>query len=111
VTEDEIRAGMTAEAIIGYGYSFPRLLPTGEWAALRSFFYTCGLCVGLDKTGYRTRFCYETATDAFGALVTWDGEGDPPGRWLKEKGRHERHNPRYFFRIPVVVEYTDGRSI
>jgi len=102
---------VTAEFLQSMGYAMPRLLPTGEWAGLRKYIYTVGLCVGLDETGLRTRFCYEDAGQALIALLTWDGEGDPPGHWLKEKGYVERHNPRYFFRIPVVVEYTDGRHV
>ena len=61
------------------GYSWPEKLASGEWAGIRQFMFTWGLCVGLDKTGYRTRFCYEDITDALFALATWDGHGDPPG--------------------------------
>lgn len=85
------------------GYRVPRMLPSGEVAAIRNMVYTCGLFVGLDLTGYRTRFCYPDAIAALWALMQWDGSGDPPGNWIKEKGRVERANPN-IAGIPVKVE-------
>jgi hypothetical protein len=97
---------MTADELTKLGYAVPRLLPTGEWAGLQQMFYTVGLFVGLDETGYRTRFCYEDAGQAFIALMTWDGQGDPCGPWIKNKGTPggDRHNPRMFYGIPVVMQ-------
>lgn len=47
--------------------------------------------------GYRRRFCYAPGGDALRAAVKWDGEGDPPGPWIKEKspppGPADRLNP------------------
>jgi len=88
------------------GYSHARVLPTGEVAALWRFLFTTGLLVGIDRIGYRTRFCYAKASEAIEAIATWDGKGNPPGYWIKEKGRRERHNPRVFYGIRVVVEHT-----
>jgi hypothetical protein len=59
------------------------------------------LCVGLDEIGYRTRFCYPDFLSASLALSQWDGRGDPPGPWIKEKGVRERNNPQSFKRIPI----------
>jgi hypothetical protein len=101
VTEDQLKE---------LGYLFVRQLPTGEWAGLMRMMFTVGLFVGLDETGYRTRFCYERADQAWIALVTWDGTGDPCGPWIKEKGRVDRHNPRCFYGIPVVIEAVEPRS-
>jgi hypothetical protein len=86
------------------GYLGTRKLPTGEWAAIRRFIYTTGLCVGLNEFSFRTRFCYETPFEALEALQEWDGNGDPPGPWIKEKGEVERNNPRTFKGIQVVTE-------
>ncbi len=47
--------------------------------------FTTGLIAGLDRYGYRTRFCYETAPEAERALAEWNGEGWPPGYWVKQK--------------------------
>lgn len=86
------------------GYAFVRLLPTGEVAGLQRMIFTVALMVGLDPVGYRTRFCYQRAAEAIEAISVWDGLGDPPGYWITEKGRTERHNPRIFYGIRVVVE-------
>lgn len=68
-----------------FGYHPVRLLPSGEWAGVMDMLFTAALMVGMDDIGYRTRFCYEHRRDAETALTEWDGAGDPPGPWLKEK--------------------------
>ena len=67
------------------GYRPNRLLPTGEYAGVMQMCYTYGLFVGLDDCGYRTRFCFETRAEAEEALRDWDGNGWPPGYWIKQK--------------------------
>jgi len=85
--------------------AFVVLLESGEWAYVQRMHFTFALMVGCDETGYRTRFCFATLSDAMTALLTWDGRGDPPGDWIKEKGRVERENPlRYLRGIPIVSE-------
>lgn len=71
-----------------------RQLPSGEWAGVRDQMYTGSLVVGIDPCGYRTRFCYASRAEAMRALAGWSGEGDPPGRWIKQKPE-ERHGPWY----------------
>jgi hypothetical protein len=84
---------ITEQAAKQLGYFPSRLLPTGEVAGIRSFIFTWGLVVGLDLSGYRTRFCYGSFYEAVSALMFWDGTGDPPGNWIKEKGAVERSGP------------------
>ena len=84
---------MTKEEIEALGYVQPRQLPNGEWVGVMRMVYTVGLFVGINDTGYRTRFCYPDPVHAVLASVEWDGTGDPPGPWIKEKGRAERSNP------------------
>ena len=67
------------------GYREIRRLPTGEIAGLMRFLFTTGLCVGLDDSGYRTRFCFDGWNDAAQSLDAWDGRGFPPGWWIKQK--------------------------
>lgn len=93
------------------GYSPPVLLASGEWACVGPFIFTFGLLVGLDKYSFRTRFCYESLAQALVALVTWDGTGDPPGDWIKEKGRMERNNPKRFQGIPILEERRTSSDI
>lgn len=83
------------EEVEALGYKPVRLLPTGEWAGIQNLLFTVGLFVGIDPVLYRTRFCFPDRTSAESALRNWDGVGDPPGPWIKEKGRVERVNPRH----------------
>lgn len=98
---DEVIARQIADAWLTL---FARRLPSGEWACVHQFIFTFGLLVGVTTTTYRTRFCYEHMSDAIVALATWDGHGDPPGPWIKEKGEIERSNPLRFKGIDIVTE-------
>lgn len=77
-------------------YENVRELPDGRRAAVVSYLFTAGLCVGIDDEGvsHKTRYCYATETEAQIALDKWDGFGDPPGCWIKQKPE-ERTNPNY----------------
>jgi len=68
------------------GYISVTQAKNGVWVALMSFMYTYSLCVGLDSSGYKGRYCYEYFTDAMIALLRYSGEGDPEGPWIKYKG-------------------------
>jgi len=78
------------KACLEQWYSHIRVLPTGEIAGIQRQMYTTGIFVGLDETGYRTRFCYGNYEDAMKALADWDGEGFPPGYWIKQKPENIR---------------------
>lgn len=69
-----------------YGYQHVKVLPaTGVLAGVQGQMFTTGLFVGLDEGGWQRRYCYESRKDAVEALIAWDGAGDPPGPWIKEK--------------------------
>ena len=83
------------DVLLAEGYHPVRQLPDGTWIGLRQMMYTTGLFTGLDHYGYRCRYCYETAGQALVDLARWDGTGDPPGLWIKAKGKGgDRLNPR-----------------
>lgn len=82
-------ADMTRE-----GYANIRRLPNGELIGTQRMMFTTGLFVGLTASGYRTRFCYEHEGEAVAACRAWDGRGDPPGPWIKEKPA-DRLNPNW----------------
>lgn len=87
---------MDEKELQALGYACPRQLPDGRWIGLMPMLYTTGLFVGLDEVGYSYRYCYEDAAAALADLATWDGEGDPPGPWIKRKGRGgDLLNPRW----------------
>lgn len=76
----------------GWGQDFEkitglRILPNGEVAGVLPFVFTHGLLVGLDPWGYRLRYCYALHYQAMQALASWKKGDDPPGPWLKKKGR------------------------
>jgi hypothetical protein len=68
---------------------------SGEWCGVQKYMFTYGLTIGIDEFGYFCRYCYESPGEAILALLTWDGEGDPPGNWIKKKGHGEYLNPDY----------------
>ena len=69
-------------------YNPRRYLPSGELAGIYDMFMTAALVVGITDRGasYKCRYCYEHRQDAESALMEWNGEGDPPGPWIKRKG-------------------------
>lgn len=87
------------------GYIALRLMPDGHIAGVNPFAFTFGLCTRLDWNGYEDRWCFEQPADALLALVLWNGEGDPPGPWIKRKGGPEYCNPKLF---DVVGVNRDG---
>ena len=57
------------------GYGMPVKLD-GEIVVLGKFLFTTGIMVGMDKTGYKHRFCYHTEDQATLALLAWIGSDD-----------------------------------
>ena len=78
-------------------------LPDGECLGLTPMIFTTAVVLvesdyaakaARRELGYRRRFCYEHKWDAWRAAAEWDGQGDPPGFWVKEKSRNvDRLNP------------------
>jgi hypothetical protein len=73
-----------------------RDVPGQGLCVVQRFIFTTGLLTHVRFVGltydYAARYCYETLGDAMEDLATWNGENDPPGRWIKEKVS-ERSNP------------------
>lgn len=78
---------MNKDKLEEMGYLYPRQLPNGKWIALFRFMFTVGLVIDLDDSGYEERYCYgwEHINDAMMAVANWDGEADPPGKWIVHK--------------------------
>lgn len=70
-----------------------REIPGLGTCGVQKFMVTSGLLVKLTFDGdtvfdsyyYERRYCYAVTRDAVTALQEWDGTGDPPGEWIKEK--------------------------
>ena len=72
-------------------------IPGRGFCAVHNYLFTTGLLYGLDFQGLEGRYCYKNPVEAVVALHLWDGQGDPPGNWIKHKGRAgEWSNPKYF---------------
>ena len=73
-------------ALMDNSFAAARVLPSGEVLGVLPMLFTTGLYVGVTvESPGRTRYCYENAHDAMSALQAWDGAGDPPGPWIKQK--------------------------
>lgn len=59
------------------GYKELREVIPGYWCGIHRFMYTCGVCCGLDETGYLNRFCFDTWQNASLFLKDWDGHTPP----------------------------------
>lgn len=78
-----------ADMVQHWEFLHVREVPGRGDCAVQRFIFTCGLLAGvaLDSAtiDYAARYCYHSAREAVQALETWDGTGDPPGEWIKEK--------------------------
>ena len=72
------------KALYAEGYCSLREID-GTLCGVMRMLFTTGLFVGLSATAWERRYCYEQFDDAVEALHHWDGKGDPPGPWIKEK--------------------------
>lgn len=90
---EEQKEGLILQLIHIDGYFHIREKPGRGICGLMHFVYTVGLCYGLDETGYQGRYCFSNLREAMDSLDAWTGEGDPPGNWIKHKGKVEYSNP------------------
>ena len=75
-----------------------RDVPSRQLCGVQGFMFTCGLLTNLRFDGltydYDARYCFPSRTEAVRALREWDGAGDPPGEWVKEKVSGRQRVPR-----------------
>jgi hypothetical protein len=60
------------------------------------YMFTIAIVVDIDKDGYQHRYCYpyEHTRECLMAYHIYEGEGDPIGPWIKNKGwNRDRLNP------------------
>jgi len=100
------------------GYHNPQIKDNGRLAALYHFTFTAAIIADIDKTGYKSRWCYRTMREAKQAFDVWDGEDAPIG-WHREliqgkpirifsKGRILTENQHHEFeneKGEVVIDY------
>jgi hypothetical protein len=89
MTKEQLKTAMELE-----GYKYLREIPGHGLCGMRRFIFTVGLIVGLNEFDFEGRYCYEGYNECTAAIMTWDGQGDPPGPWIKYKGKkREYSNP------------------
>lgn len=69
------------------GYEHIRFIEPRGFCGIIRMIYTVGLVSGLDQSGYQHRWCYPDWASASHALSEWNGISDPPGDWIKHKGK------------------------
>lgn len=74
-------------------YIFMNTLSDGRVIGVHRLLFHWTLHVDISEFGYEDRYCYENLPDALKDAVTWDGQGDPPGRWHKHPRSGRRRNP------------------
>ena len=82
------------------GFYFWRRLDSGIEIGIIRMLFTWDLCYNINPKSmfdaYEYRYAYETEGEAVEACVLWDGEGHPPGNWIKRKGIYpEISNPNF----------------
>jgi hypothetical protein len=66
------------------------------WCALVDMLNTCALAIAITQASAESRYCFEHYSDALDSLMSWNGIGDPPGDWIKQKGLGiDRINPNF----------------
>ena len=75
-------------------------LHSGLEIGIIKMLFTWDLCHNINPNSmcqfYDYRYMYATEMEAVEALVHWDGNGHPPGNWIKRKGNGpDLDNPNY----------------
>lgn len=81
----------------------------GHWAHLAKMLFTVGVMVShRDHGNPVTRWCFPSFHEAKSALENWDGTGDPPGEWIKQKGKLADGSSGDRRRVPDPYDNADG---
>lgn len=78
-------ASISAESLQARSFSDVRVV-RNQICAVKRFLFTTAVVVGITDEGHNRRYCYEHLNEAKSALAAWDGQGHPPGPWIKCKG-------------------------
>lgn len=64
-------------------YVATRILPDGRIIGAHRLMYHWTMHIDISEWGYEDRYCYMHLDDLLADLDSWDGKGDPPGKWHK----------------------------
>jgi hypothetical protein len=74
-------------------YFSTRALDDGRIIGVHRLMFHWTLHIDISDIGYEDRYCYHQLAAAIIDMHTWDGKGDPPGRWHKHPATGRRRNP------------------
>ncbi|MGE4043429.1 MAG: hypothetical protein AB7F35_01155 [Acetobacteraceae bacterium] len=76
---DQVDAEFFRYLVAQCGYSDPKPLPEGMYAAIFPLMFTHAIITGLigDYDGYEGRWCFHNYAAAKTALDAWNGDGEP----------------------------------
>ena len=82
------------------GFHIFKRFESGLEIGVIKMLFTWDLCYNINPNSmfdlYEYRYMYATEGEAVKACVLWDGEGHPPGNWIKRKGGGpEISNPNF----------------
>jgi predicted SAM-dependent methyltransferase len=63
----------------------------GRLCAMFRFAYSMAIVADIDEYGYDNRWCYQEYSEAYGALLEWDGIGEPQN-WHRHLPSMRRRN-------------------
>ena len=98
------------------GYTHVRVIED-KVCGLLPFIFTWGLVIGIDRSGYEYRYCFEDLAEALWQMENWNGQFHPGVRWVKVKGNykgvHVNHRPDQIREdgMPMTDEEIEERGL
>jgi hypothetical protein len=79
-----------------YGYEAVAFIPRRNLCGIIPNNGTVEIHYAMDLQSVSPCYCYHTMAEAVEAFNNWDGNGHPPGNWIKHKAEDiEETNPNY----------------
>lgn len=73
----------------GHGYLAGRQIDDRHWLCMTPMIFTWRVML-CDKVSVLDFACYHTALEAMDAFEAWDGQGEPPGDWIRHHATGKR---------------------
>jgi len=85
---------LSKKYFLSMGYSQPKQLEDGWWVAFVPLMFTTGLCMGLDETGWKKRYCFEDKEKAQEEYNKLKFSYQVPQGWIARRPKSElKHQP------------------
>lgn len=84
----EEKRGVVIASLVPHGYNCFKDVPGHGLCCLARMAFTVGIMCDIQNDGVPDyRYCFHTFAEASAAFQQWDGNGHPPGDWIRRKGR------------------------